>query len=97
VLCQYADDSLSSGQISRAQQNYDAITATFEHRHFAELGEVVDARVGAGVGGENHSLVEHHADAIRHAMRLVCNQLPVRNATCFWLRGSAGERRPVRI
>src|ERR1700677_44378 len=79
ALRQYADDSLSSGQVSRTQQNDNAVAATLEYRHFAEFGEVVDAGIRTGVRGENHPLVEHYAYAVSHGMRL-----PVYNATCFW-------------
>lgn len=64
-------------------------------RSNTELRDAVHAGVRPGVRGENHSLVQHDADAIRHALRLVCTRLPVRNATCFWLRGRrAGKRFP---
>ena len=76
TLRQHADDGLSAGQVSRTQQNDDAVAATLEHRHLAELGEVVHAGIRAGVRGENHSLVEHYADTVSHAMHLLCNRPP---------------------
>src|SRR5258706_9588195 len=69
ALVQYADNSLRSGEISGAQQHDNTIAAPLEHRHLAELGDVVETGIGAGVRGENHPLVEHHAYAVGHASR----------------------------
>src|ERR1700758_287238 len=71
-LRQYADDGLSSGQVSRTQQNDNAVAATLEYRHLAELGEVIHPGIRTRVRGENHALVEHYAYAVSHAIRLVC-------------------------
>jgi hypothetical protein len=62
---QDADDGLSSGQVSRTQQNDNAVAATLEHRHLAELGEGVHPGMRPGVRGENHALVRHYADTVR--------------------------------
>src|SRR6478735_8111340 len=43
---------------------------------FAELGEVIHAGMRPGVRGENHALVEHYADTVGHAMRLLCIRTP---------------------
>src|SRR6201997_3070291 len=82
-LRQYADDGLSSGQVSRTQQNDNAVAATLEYRHLAELGEVIHPGIRTRVRGENHALVEHYAYAVSHAIRLVCNRLSVHRGTCF--------------
>src|ERR1700676_2479963 len=76
TLRQYGDDGLSSGQVSRTQQNDNAVAATLEHRHLAKLGEVVHPGMRPGVRGENHALVEHYANAISHAMHLLCIRFP---------------------
>src|ERR1700722_17809661 len=67
TLRQYTDDGLSSGQISRTQQNDNAVAATLEHRHLAELGEVIHAGIRTGVRCENHPLVEQYAYTVGHA------------------------------
>src|SRR6476646_5469271 len=76
TLSQYADDGLSAGQVSRTQQNDNAVAATLEHRHLAELGEAIHPGMRTRVRGENHALVEHYADTVGHAMRLLGNRTP---------------------
>jgi hypothetical protein len=67
---------LSSREISGTQQNDHAIAATLEHRHLAELGDVVHAGVRTGVRGKNHSLVKHYAYAVGHALCSLLNRNP---------------------
>src|SRR6202034_4182868 len=74
TLRQNADDRLRPGQISRAQQNDDAVTATLEYGHLAELGEVIHPGMRARVRGENHALVEHYAYAVSHATSFLCSR-----------------------
>src|SRR6201987_1028847 len=85
TLRQYADDGLSSGQVSRTQQNENAVAATLEYRHLAKLGEVIHSGIRTGVRGENHALVEYYAYTVSHAINLLCNRPPVHNATGFRL------------
>src|SRR6185312_9869194 len=51
TLRQYADDGLSSGQVSRTQQNHAAVVATLEYRHLAELGVASRIRCKSACGG----------------------------------------------
>ena len=55
ALVQHADHGLRSGEVAGAQQDDDAVAATLEHRHLAELGEVVHAGIRARVRGEDHA------------------------------------------
>jgi hypothetical protein len=70
TLVQDADHGLRSGEVARAQQDDDAVAATLEHGHLAELRNVVHASVRAGVRREDHPVVEHYAYAVGHAARL---------------------------
>jgi hypothetical protein len=68
ALVQHPDHSLRAGEVAGAQQDDDAIAATLEYGHLAELGDIVHAGMGARVRSENHPLVEHDADTVGHAM-----------------------------
>ena len=61
ALVQHADHRLRSGEVAGAQQHDDAVAAALEHRHLAELGDVVHAGVRARVRRED--------DATRRASR----------------------------
>src|SRR6185369_6526857 len=69
ALVQYADHGLGARQVAGAEQDDDAVALALVHRHLAELGEIVDAGVGARIRGENNALVEQYTDAIGHASR----------------------------
>jgi len=71
-------------QVSRTQQNHDAVVATLEYRHLAELGEVIHTGIRPGVRGENHALVEHYADTVSHAMHLLGNRPPLTMPQLGW-------------
>ena len=45
-----------------------------EHRHLAELGDIVHAGVRARIRREDHALVEHYADTVSHAPRFLINR-----------------------
>jgi hypothetical protein len=57
---------LGTSKIARAQQYDDAVTRTFQHRHFAECCDIIDPGIGAGVGGKDHSLIKQDAYAVCH-------------------------------
>ncbi len=58
TLVQHTDHSLCSGKLSGTQQYDDAVAATLEYRHLAELRKVIDAGIRARVRRKNQSLVE---------------------------------------
>src|SRR4030095_4554285 len=64
---EHADHRLGSGEVSGAQQHDNAVAGAVEHRHLAELGEVVHAGMRTGVRGENHSLFKQYAYTVGHA------------------------------
>ena len=67
TLAQHADHGLGGRQPPRTEQHQHAIAGALEHRHLAELGVVVHARVGARVAGQDEPFFKLDADAVGHA------------------------------
>src|SRR4029077_13349521 len=76
ALPEDADHGLRAGEVSRAQEHDHAIALALEYRHLAELRHVVEPRVGARVGRENHALVEKDADAVSHGAYSIYSRTP---------------------
>ena len=68
TLVQDTDHRLRAGEISGAQQDNDPVARALEDGHLAEFRVVVDARVGAGVGREDDSVMQKDANTIGHAL-----------------------------
>ncbi|WP_457766919.1 hypothetical protein [Cyanobium sp. ULC065] len=65
-LLQQAHQRLGASQIAGAEQNDHPITNPLKAGHLAELREIIDAGIRAGVGGEHDSLLQQDADAVGH-------------------------------
>ena len=65
-----ADDRLGNGEVSRRQQDYRSFTLLFENMHFPKTGNVVETRIGTGIGGKNNASVEAESYAVCHDQTL---------------------------
>ena len=71
------DQCLRRCEVSRGHQGNVHMLGHGPTEHFAGLGEVVDACVGAGVGHENEPFVQAHSDAIGHSvLSVLCSFIP---------------------
>ena len=61
LLVEQADDRLGERQIAGRQQHHHALARLAPVMQLAELGDVVDAGIGARVGHEHQAAVQPHA------------------------------------
>ena len=63
---QHADHGLGDGQIAGGEQHEDALARLRPSVELLELADIVDARIGPGVGGHDQALVKQQSHAIGH-------------------------------
>ena len=66
AFAQQADHRLGDGQIAGGEQHEDALAGLAPGVQLLELADIVDARIGARVGGHDEALVQQQSDAIGH-------------------------------
>jgi len=71
AFAQDAEHRLSDRKIARRRDRHDAFTRLGEGVQLAKHGNVVEARIGAGVGDHHQSFVDKNATAISHGVRLL--------------------------
>ena len=62
---------LRNAQVARRQQHHEAVAGLLVNDHLAEGADLVQPRVGAGVGQEHQSGIEFDGDAIGHVNKEV--------------------------
>ncbi len=69
LLVEKADDRLRQREVAGGEQHEYALARLAPVVDLAELGDVVDAGVGARVGGKDQSAVQPQCDAVGHRQR----------------------------
>src|SRR5690348_17227808 len=86
TLVEHVDHRLCPGKVSGAQQHDGPVAGPLEHRHLAELGDVVHAGIGTGIRGEDHPGVEQYADTVGHASYSLITEPSMRQPWKLWWR-----------
>ena len=66
VFLKLTHHGLSDGQVAGGEQNQYTLAGAFEQIHLTIGVDLVDPRIGAGVGKEHETGVHQHADAVSH-------------------------------
>ncbi len=66
LVLQQIDRALRDRQVARTQDGDQAFAVLRDDVHFAEGGDLVDAGVGARIGREYHTGIEHYGDTVSH-------------------------------
>jgi hypothetical protein len=60
---------LRNRQVAGGHEDHQAIARILEHAHLARSGDMVDTRIGTGVGEKNQAGIEAQGNAVSHGVR----------------------------
>ena len=63
-------DGLRDRQIPGSHEHQHAVARIFEHAHFSEGADLIDAGIGTGVGQEHEAVIDAHSNAISHDFKM---------------------------
>src|SRR5262245_3176859 len=77
ALTQDADDRLADREVAGRGDRHDLLARLNERMELAEGRNIVDARIGAGVGKHHEAVADQDATAIRHDRRTTSKNTPL--------------------
>src|SRR5258707_10393849 len=78
-------------QVARGRGRHDALARVGEGVQFAEYRDIVESRIGAGVGDHDQPVLDENAAAIGHDVLVAPHQWPSPGTRCKYT-GSAQEK-----